>query len=455
MPHQESKKPNILFFHVDNISVGDLGCYGGAYPIGAKTPNIDRFAAECLLLTNYNVEAQCTPSRSALMTGRHPVRTGCISALPGSGLVAWEVTIADKLKGLGYSNAIYGKWHCGEDVGRLPTDKGFDYWYGPPGTWDVALWPEDKWFKEENLEPEYILESKGKGDMRKVKVIDAEVRRTIDLEFLEKAKSWIADSKKKEQPFFIYFNHSNVHFPVLPRAEYQGSSNGGAVADCIQMIDGDFKILLDTLDELRLRENTIVIFAGDNGRDTSFHAPGNRNSPGAWRGGYFSTYEGNNRTAGMIRWPGKITPRTSDEMMHITDWFPTLLNMISSKESVPTDRVIDGCDQSAFVTGKQEHSNRNYFPMFFDHLHVGMRYKNFKVLTYKVENGFAPIQQLAIPHIQNLTVNPDEDTPCNYELGHTWVLYKVFGPKTRELQASLKKDSVPYGAPLDFNPYKK
>jgi arylsulfatase A-like enzyme len=202
-----------------------------------------------------------------------------------------------------------------------------------------------------------------------------------------------------------------------------------------------------------LRDNTIVIFAGDNGRDTSFHAPNNRSAPGPWRGGYFSTYEGNNRTAGIIRWPGEIEPRKSDEMMHITDWFPTLLNMIGHQGSVPTDRVIDGCDQSAFITAKQEHSNRDYFPMFFDHLHVGMRYKNFKVLTHKIEDGAAPIQQLAIPHIYNLTVNPDEDTPYNYELAHSWVLYKVFGPKTMELKASLKKDSVPFGAPLDFNPY--
>jgi hypothetical protein len=118
------------------------------------------------------------------------------------------------------------------------------------------------------------------------------------------------------------------------------------------------------LDKLGLRESTIVIFAGDNGRDTSFVAPGNRNAPGPWRGGYFLTYKGSNRTA-----------------------------------------------QSAFVTGKQQHSNRNYFPMFFDHLHVGMRYKNFKVLTHKIADGAAPIQQLAIPHIQNLTVNPDEDSP--------------------------------------------
>jgi arylsulfatase len=448
-------KPNVLFFHIDNVGVGDFGCYGGAYPIGAKTPNIDRFANESLLLTNYNVEAQCTPSRSALMTGRHPVRTGCITALPGSGLVAWEVTIADKLKDLGYSNAIYGKWHCGEDVGRFPTDKGFDYWYGPPGTWDVASWPEDKWFKEESFEPECMLESKGKGDLRKIKAIDAQVRRDIDLEFLHKATQWMEDSAKKQQPFFIYFNHASIHFPVLPRLQYKDSSNGGAIADCIQMIDADFKVLLDKLDELGLRENTIVVLAGDNGRDNAFHAPGNRGAPGPWRGGYFSTYEGNNRTAGMVRWPEEIAPRKSDEMMHITDWFPTLLNMIGEKASVPADRVLDGCDQSAFLTGQQEGSNRNYFPMFFDHLHVGMRYKNFKVLTHRIEHAFAPIQQLAIPHVQNLTVNPDEDTPINYDSVHSWVLYKVFGPKTKELQESLKRDSVPFGAPLDFNPYAK
>lgn len=178
---------------------------------------------------------------------------------------------------------------------------------------------------------------------------------------------------------------------MLPRAEYEGSSNGGVVADCLQMLDGDFKVLLDKLDELGLRDNTIVIFAGDNGRDNVFHAPGNRSAPGPWRGGYFSTFEGNNHTACIIRWPQRIEPRKSDEMMHITDWFPTLLNMIGHSEYVPTDRVIDGCDQSAFITCKQEHSNRDYYPMFFDHLYVGMRYKNFKVLTHKIEDGAAPI----------------------------------------------------------------
>ena len=449
------KLPNILYFHVDNTSVGDWGCYGGAYPLGAKTPNVDRFAAEGLKFSNYNVESQCTPSRAALMTGRYSVRTGCTTALPGSGLVAWEVTIGDRLKELGYSSACYGKWHMGEDVGRLPTDHGFDYWYGLNGTWDVAAWPDDPWFKKEKFEPEHIVESKGKGDKQNVKVLDKEVRRNIDLEFLDKAGHWMEAAKAKDQPFFIYFNHSSIHFPVLPRKEYEHSSNGGPVADCVQEINGDFKVLMDKLDALGLSENTIVIFAGDNGRDTSFHGPGNRGAPGPWKGGYFSTYEGNNRMTGIIRWPGKIQPRASDEMMHVTDWFPTLMNLVGHPEKVPTDRVLDGVDQSAFITGKQEHSNRDGFMMFFDTQLVGMRYKNFKVLTYRVEDGASPIQKLATPNVYNLTVNPDEDTPYNYDEVLSCVLYDVFMPKARELQLSLQKDSVPFGAPLDYNPYKK
>ena len=450
-----SNRPNILVFHVDNTGVGDWGAYGGAYPLGAKTPNVDRFANEALVLQGYAPEAQCTPTRSALMTGRHAIRTGCITAIGHAGLVTWEVTIADKLKELGYSNACLGKWHCGETPGRLPTDNGFDYWYGPPQSWDNAMWPDDKWFKDEGLEPAYIMESKAKGDLRNIKVLDQDVRRDIDIELMDKACHWMEDAKAKDQPFFLYFNHSNIHFPVLPRAEYKGSSNGGPIADCIQMIDGDFQVLLDKIDALGQRDNTIVIFAGDNGRDDSFHAPGNRGSGGPWRGGYFSTYEGNNHTAGIVRWPEKIKPGKSDEMMHVTDWFPTLLTLIGHPEKVPTDRVIDGIDQAAFVTGQQEKSNRIKFPMYFDSLHVGWRYKNFKVLTHKIENGFASIQQLAIPHCINLTVNPDESLPMQYEDPHSWLLYKVVPALNAEHYASLKKDSVPFMAPLDFNPYDK
>ena len=448
-----ARLPNILFFHIDNVAQGDFGCYGGAFPLGAETPNIDGLAEQSLQLNNYNVEAQCTPTRSALMTGRHSVRTGCITALPGSGLVAWEVTIAERLKELGYRNAILGKWHVGEGEGRYPTDKGFDYWLGINGSWDSACWPQDRWFqREEDIEPEYILESRAPGDLRRLRVLDADVRRNIDLDFLDKATSWMDDAVAADEPFYVYFNHSNVHFPTLPREEFDGSSDGGAVADCLQMLDADLGVLLAKLDELGVRDNTIVVVCGDNGRDTSFHAPNNRSSSGNWRGGYFSTYEGNNRTIGLISWPGTIEPRVSNEMVHVVDWFPSLLHLIGHGEGVPTDRVIDGIDQSGFLTGAQEESNRDGFHMFFDATHVGMRWKNFKVLTHKVEDGPSPILKLAIPHIYNLTVNPDEDTPYNYEEAHTWVLYRVFMPKALELQTSLREDSVPFGAPLDYQP---
>jgi arylsulfatase len=434
-----SDKPNIIFFHIDNVSQGDFGCYGGAFALGAETPNIDRFADESLLLTNYNVEAQCTPTRSALMTSpfsSHRLHH-CLA---------------------GFWAGSLGNHHRRPvESTRLPQCDFWQmaYWYGINGSWDAALWPQDKWFQREDFAPEHVLESKGSGDLREIKVLDAETRRDIDLEFLEKATQWMEDSVEVNEPFFIYFNHSNIHFPTLPREEFEDSSDGGLVADCIQMLDMDLGTLLEKIDALGIRENTIVIVAGDNGRDTSFHGPNNRSASGAWRGGYFSTYEGNNRTIGAIRWPKEIEPRTSDEMVHVVDWFPTLLALIGHKESIPTDRVVDGEDQSAFVTGEQEHSNRDHFHMFFDRRHVGMRWKNFKVLTHRIESGPSPVEELAIPHIYNLTVNPDEDAPYNYEGAHSWVLYKVFMPKALELQESLKVDSVPFGAPLDFNPYNK
>ena len=139
-------------------------------------------------------------------------------------------------------------------------------------------------------------------------------------------------------------------------------------------------------------------------------------------------------------------------MVHVTDWFPTLMNLVDNKGGVPTDRVLDGMDQSSFVRGDQEDSNREYFHMFFDKVHVGLRWRNFKVLTHLVENGAAPIQKLATPHIYNLTVNPDENQPFNYPTVHSWMLYEVYGPLTHELMASLAEDSVPSGAPVDYDP---
>ena len=139
---EAQSKPNIVYILVDNLGWGELGVYGGGILRGAPTPRLDQFASEGLRLLNFNVETECVPTRTALMTGRHPVRTGTYKTpAPGqpNGLVRWEVTIAKLLSAQGYATALYGKWHLGDKDGRLPNDQGFDEWYGIPRTTDESL----------------------------------------------------------------------------------------------------------------------------------------------------------------------------------------------------------------------------------------------------------------------------------------------------------------------------
>jgi len=138
-----SEQPNILLILLDNTGWGDFGCYGGGALRGAPSPRIDKLASEGILLQNFNTEPQCTPSRSALMTGRHPIRSGTQTVpvgVPYYGLIPWETTIAELLSDAGYATAIFGKWHLGKTPGRFPTDQGFDEWYGIPNSSGESIW---------------------------------------------------------------------------------------------------------------------------------------------------------------------------------------------------------------------------------------------------------------------------------------------------------------------------
>ena len=161
-----SDKPNIVYFHVDNLGYGELGCYGGGILRGANTQRIDLFASEGFQLLNYAPEAQCTPSRTALLTGRHAIRTGNHTvALAGaeSGIVAWERTLGDVFSDDGYATMCMGKWHIGDCDGRWPTDHGFDEWYGPPHSYDESLWETDPWYVPGRDPVSHMLEGrKGK-----------------------------------------------------------------------------------------------------------------------------------------------------------------------------------------------------------------------------------------------------------------------------------------------------
>src|SRR3989440_345465 len=214
-----SEKPNILFFHVDNLGMGELGCYGGGILRGADTKRTDKFATEGIKLTHYVVEPQCTPTRSALMTGRYPIRSGNHTiALGGNdgGLVAWERTIAEILSEQGYATACYGKWHIGAEDGRWPTDHGFDEFYGPPRTYDECLWPDDPQYVPERDGYAYMYEGTKAGGVSasEDQQLTNELKGQVDKGYERRAFEFIDRSASAERPFFLYFNHSLMHFPM-------------------------------------------------------------------------------------------------------------------------------------------------------------------------------------------------------------------------------------------------
>jgi len=199
-------KPNIVLIFMDNFGYGELGVYGGGITRGAPTPRIDTLAEEGIRLTNFNVEAQCTPSRSALMTGRYAIRSGngSVPITTGMyGLTQWEITMAEMLSDAGYATGIFGKWHLGHTKGRFPTDQGFDEWYGIPNSTDESLWPDQPQFNEvvkENLSPyavpEYIYVGKKGSDPKKLKIYDSAERPEIDRECTDRAKEFIKRQAK-------------------------------------------------------------------------------------------------------------------------------------------------------------------------------------------------------------------------------------------------------------------
>ena len=209
----------------------------------------------------------------------------------------------------GYACAAYGKWHVGEGIGRWPTDHGFVEWYGPPRTYDEALWPTDPWYDPRRDPVSRMVEIKqGERDVTERDQLTLEVRRDCDIDYLRRATAFMRDAVAGDTPFFLYFNHSLMHMPVIPRAEFKGQTGQGDWADSLLELDTDFGTLLDLLDELGIADNTLVVFAGDNGPEEVLLW---RGTPGFWEGSYFAGGEGNLRTPCIVRWPGRSLPGQS------------------------------------------------------------------------------------------------------------------------------------------------
>lgn len=448
------EKPNIVYFLVDNLGYGELGAYGGGILRGSKTSELDALAEEGLQLMNFAPETQCTPSRSALMTGRYSIRSGNQTvALAGStgGLVAWERTLAELLTDEGYATSIVGKWHIGASEGRWPTDQGFDEWIGIPHSYDEALWADDPWYDPERDPVANVMESVRGETPTVIEQLTVDVKLGLDRVYLDRSTDFIDRSVASDKPFFLYFNHTLMHMPVAPRPEFEGVTGHGPWADSLAQLDADFGELMAFLDDRGLRENTIVVFSGDNGPE---EMEPDRGHSGFWDGSYFTGMEGSLRTPAMIRYPGVVpVGGKSNEIVHIADMFTTLALWAGAE--VPQDRIIDGLDQRAFFEGTTEASARDGFPYWMGDQMYGVKWRNFKVVTVLQRTLAEPALKLATPHIINLDVDPKERKPFNYPHIHSWVVAHA-AKIVADFQTSVQdEEPVPVGAPLDFVPARR
>ncbi len=355
-----AKKPNFVIVFTDDQGYGDLSCYGSKT---IHTPRLDQMAREGLKLTSFYVQPVCGPSRAALMTGCFPSRVIRKWSLAGS-----EITMAEVLKSAGYATGCIGKWDLsGRQFveGRLPTDQGFDYYFGTLGATDsghVAFY------------------------RNKEKAGETDDMGSLTGRYTDEAIAFIR--QHKDEPFLLYLPHSMPHVKIGASERFLGKSKGGLYGDVIEELDWNTGRLLDAIKELGLAENTIVLFTSDNG---PWLVKGEMaGSAGPLHGGKMTAWEGGFRVP-CILWGGRIPAgRESNELVASIDLMPTFARMAGA--AAPNDRVIDGCDQGAFLTGASDKSARDTFLYYTGDQLRAVRKGRWKLFVGKGAAKNAPAQ---------------------------------------------------------------
>ncbi len=322
-------KPNILVIWGDDVGIPNISAYSRGM-MGYKTPNIDRIANEGMLFTDSYAQQSCTAGRASFILGQEPFRTGLLTiGMPGDphGITEWMPTIADVLKNQGYATGQFGKNHLGDQDKHLPTNHGFDEFFGNLYHLNAEEEPEGYFYPKDpeflkKYGPRGVIKSAADGKIEDTGPLNTKRMETVDEEFLAAGKDFIERQVKAEKPFFVWFNSTRMHVFTHLKKESLGVTGMGIHADGMVEHDGHVGQLLDLLDELKVADNTIVIYSTDNGPEFAMW-PDSAVTPFASEKG--TTWEGGFRVPMMIRWPGVIKEGVvSNEIISNLDWFPTL-----------------------------------------------------------------------------------------------------------------------------------
>ena len=477
------KKPNILVIFGDDIGQSNISAYTMGL-VGYQTPNIDRVGKEGMIFTDYYAEQSCTAGRSTFITGQSTYRTGMSKVgLPGAdiGLSEKDATIAEMLKPLGYATGQFGKNHLGDRDKFLPTNHGFDEFFGNLYHLNAEEEPEDRNYPTDpefrkKFGPRGVIHSYADGKIEDTGPLTKKRMETIDDETSAAAIKFMEKAVKSNTPFFVWFNTTRMHFRTHVRDSHRdkpGLTARTEYADGMIEHDNVVGTVLDKVDELGITDNTIVIYSTDNGPHKNSW-PDAANSP--FRNEKNSNWEGAFRVPAMIRWPGHIKAGSvSNEIVSGLDWAPTLVAAAGnpniteqlkkgtfSSNGKKFRNHLDGYNILPYLTGKEEKSPRKEFFYFNDDAQlVGLRYENWKmVFMEQREQGTLqvwaePFTPLRLPKMFDLRADPYESADYTSNTYWDWVLDHAYllVPAQQYAATFLAtfKEFPPRQAPASFN----
>ena len=476
------KKPNILVIFGDDIGVSQVSAYTMGM-MGYRTPNIDRIAAEGAIFTDSYGQQSCTAGRASFILGEEPFRTGLLTiGMPGDphGIQDWMPTIADVMKTQGYATGQFGKNHLGDRDEHLPTRHGFDEFFGnlyhlnaeeePEG----YFYPKDPEFRKK-YGPRGVIKSSADGKIEDTGPLTSKRMETVDEEFLAAAKDFIDRQHKADKPFFVWFNSTRMHVFTHLKKESLGKTGKGIEADGMVEHDGHVGQLLKQLDDLKIADNTIVLYTTDNGAELALWPDGGMTP---FHGEKGTTWEGGMRIPMMVRWPGVIKPGTQyNDIISLIDWFPTLsaaAGIPDIKEKMKTGfsasgktfKVhLDGYNFLPYFKGEEKKGPRDVLYYFDQGGNLNaIRWNDWKVSFAVASEGNIATSTREVPAwagITNLCMDPYErgmkegGEALKFYAQQMWLLVPVqgkikeffadFGQFPYQTGSSLNASSIGYG----------